>query len=286
VQDKDIEFEYNPRRAVANMEQHARRAESLSATTREKFACILDLKYGARNKASFDLFRCHQAEAPVHVFIHGGYWRGRDKSDYSFIANALVPQGIHTIVLNYDLCPEVELPFIVSQVRQGLLWLRAHMADLDLKPSSFTASGHSAGAHLIAAALMQSVDKPALTPLVDAAVLVSGIYELAPVLSISVNKEIKLREDQVDSMSPMRHEVRHDCPLWICVGGAETDAFRTQSREFATHCSQSTNTGLITPFVEFSGLNHYTVMQQLERSDSPLAKLIGLVCQSQKLNAA
>ncbi len=32
--------------------------------------------------------------APVHVFVHGGYWRALDKSDFSYVAHAFRPAGV------------------------------------------------------------------------------------------------------------------------------------------------------------------------------------------------
>src|SRR3546814_16192885 len=74
-----------------------------------------------------------------------------------------------------------------------------------------TAAGHSAGAHLIAAARSdrQHLDGP------HAALLISGIYELEPVLHISVNEEIRLQPDAVDAMSPMRHPPGRPCILHL-----------------------------------------------------------------------
>jgi arylformamidase len=268
----DIEYQYNPRKAVANVEAFAQRAAALSAATRQRRGGRLDLRYGAGELATLDVFPAAGARPPLHVFLHGGYWRGRDKSDYSYVADALVPLGITTVVMNYDLCPKAELPQIVQQVRAGLRWVHAHAADLGGDPDSFTASGHSAGAHLIAAALPSGAASPAaLAGLPQAAVLVSGVYELEPVLSISVNAEIRLRPDQVDPMSPARHPPAAAVPLTVVVGGAETAAFVAQSREFAQACAAA---GTAVTSVELPGHDHYSIMGLLEHPDAQLARLI------------
>ena len=99
----DIETQFNPRKAVANVEQYAQRGAKLSKATRNRRPGRLDIRYGAGKLATLDVFPAAQANAPLHVFLHGGYWRGRDKSDYSYVADALVPLGISTVVMNYDL---------------------------------------------------------------------------------------------------------------------------------------------------------------------------------------
>jgi arylformamidase len=267
---QDVESQYNPRKAVAGVEAFAQRAATRSAATRAVRPARLDLRYGTSPLSTLDVFPADAARAPVHVFLHGGYWRGRDKNDYSYVADALVPLGITTVVMNYDLCPAVELPAIVRQVREGFQWIHAHARELGGDPENLTASGHSAGAHLIAAALPRAGEPfPAWTP--RAAVLVSGIYELEPVLSISVNQEIRLRPEQVDAMSPMRHPPAPAVPLAVVVGGAETTSWLGQSRDFANACAAA---GSRSFYVELPGLHHYSIMNALVGPEDTLARLI------------
>jgi arylformamidase len=268
----DIETQYNPRKAVSDVPQYQQRASKLSAAARRTRKAIFDIRYGTGTLATLDVFASASANAPLHVFVHGGYWRGRDKSDYSYVADALVPLGFTTVVMNYDLCPSATLPEIVAQVRQGLAWIQAHAAELGGDPQTWTVSGHSAGAHLIAAAF--AADTPAaLLPqtMPKAAVLISGIYELEPVLSISVNDEIRLQPDQVDAMSPMRHPPVPSVPLSVVVGGNETDSWIAQSKSFADMCSAS---GSACSYQVLDGHHHYSIMTLLETPESPVAKII------------
>jgi arylformamidase len=268
----DIETQYNPRKAVSNVPQYQQRATELSSAARRTRKAYFDVRYGTGKLATLDVFASASANAPLHVFVHGGYWRGRDKSDYSYVADALVPLGFTTVVMNYDLCPSATLPEIVAQIRQGLAWIQAHAAELGGDPQSWTVSGHSAGAHLIAAAL--AADTPAaLLPqtMPKAAVLISGLYELEPVLSITVNDEIQLQPDQVDAMSPMRHPPEPSVQLSVVVGGNETDSWIAQSKSFADVCSAS---GSACSYQVLDGHHHYSIMTLLETPESPLAKII------------
>lgn len=267
----DIESQYNPRKAVADVERFAQRGAALSAATRARRRdARLDLRYATGALATLDVFPAAAAGAPLHVFLHGGFWRGRDKSDFSYIADALAPLGIATVVMNYDLCPAVQLPDIVHQVRAGFAWIHAHAHELGGDPGAVTASGHSAGAHLIAAALPAAgAPVPAWAP--RAAVLVSGIYELEPVLRVSVNQEIRLKPEQVDAMSPMRHPPTAAVPLLVVAGGAEPTAWVLQSHDFAKACMAA---GGCAAYVELPGAHHYSVMNALERPDGTLARLI------------
>ena len=55
------------------------------------------------------------AGAPVHLFIHGGYWRRFSARDHAFLARPLVRAGLTTVIMNYALCPKVSLDEIVRQ---------------------------------------------------------------------------------------------------------------------------------------------------------------------------
>jgi arylformamidase len=268
----DIETQFNPRRAVPNVDEHAARTQRLSQQARQRHEGIYNLRYGPGPLATLDVFKAAQAHAPVHVFLHGGYWRGRDKSDFSYLADALLPHGITTVVMNYDLCPHVELPAIVDQVAQGLAWVHDHAGEWGADPKRYSASGHSAGAHLIAAVLARH-DRATSVPMgmPASAVLISGVYELEPVLSISVNAEIRLRPDQVAAMSPMRHPPCKPVRLAVAVGGAETQGFVEQSKRFAATCAAQ---GADARFIAYEACDHYTVMRHFESPQGELTRLV------------
>jgi arylformamidase len=268
----DIETQFNPRRAVPDVDTHALRMSQLSAAVRQRRKAWLDIRYGEGALATLDVFPAERADAPVHVFLHGGYWRGRDKSDFSFLADGLNPLGMSLVVMNYDLCPQVELPQIVDQVAQGLAWIHHHAAQWGADPSRFTASGHSAGAHLLASVLARHAHDQVLAEhLPRWGLLISGVYDLEPVLSISVNQEIRLRAEQVGPLSPMRHAPCPHVALDVAVGGAETAGFVGQSKAFAQH---GMTHGVNCNFHELSGLNHYTVLREFESPQGTLSQMV------------
>ena len=268
----DIETQFNPRQAVPDVETHAQRMTQLSAEVRKRRPGLLDIRYGTGPLATLDIFPVPTKGAPVHVFLHGGYWRSRDKSDFSFLADGLNPLGICLVVMNYDLCPQVELPAIVDQAAQGLAWIHAHAAQWGADPNRYSASGHSAGAHLLASVLGRHAHDAARPDhLPRSALLISGVYELEPVLSISVNREIRLRPEQVHPLSPLRHPPCSQVSVDVAVGGAETQGFVGQSKDYARHCTEH---GVNCTFHELMGLNHYTVLQALETPAGALSQLI------------
>jgi arylformamidase len=268
----DIEQQFNPRVSIspADVDRYAARASSLSQATRDRWsqskACHLDVSYGESRLSTLDIFPVADPGAPLHVFLHGGYWRARDKADYSFVADALAPLGVSTIVMNYDLCPEVEVGDIVEQIKRGFSWIRKNAGAYGCQATNLTASGHSAGAHLIAAALSdpEYLDGP------RAALLISGIYELEPVLHITVNEQIRLRPDAVDAMSPMRHPPTRPCSLAMVAGSAEPQDWVAQSRDFADLCKQRGHDCL---YGEMPDDNHYSIMTHFESPSGWLSRL-------------
>ncbi|MGQ9368303.1 alpha/beta hydrolase [Azospirillum sp. ST 5-10] len=265
----DHEWQYNPRESVPDFARYAERAGELSRAARERRAGRYDIAYGDTGLSTLDVFPAAAADSPVHVFLHGGYWRGRDKADYSYVADALVPRGVTTVVMNYDLCPGAALPDIVARTRGGLRWVQRHAAELGGDPGRVTASGHSAGAHLLAMAL--AAEAGASPAPIRGAVLISGIYELEPVLGITVNDEIRLRPEMVDGLSPMRHPPDPAVPLEVVVGAAETPAWVGQSRDFAALCrSRGTACG----YHEIAGHDHFSIMTLMETPDGPLSRLV------------
>jgi arylformamidase len=90
------------------------------------------------------------ADAPVLVFIHGGYWRALDKSDHSFIAPAFTRDGACVVIPNYALCPAVTIPQITLQMVRAVAWTWHNIARFGGDPRRIKVAGHSAGGQLAA----------------------------------------------------------------------------------------------------------------------------------------
>jgi len=104
-----------------------------SAAARDALPGRIDLPYGAGLNETLDVFPAPVPDAPVLVFIHGGYWRAMDKSQHSFIAPAFNDRGICVVVPNYALCPgpvdqPVTVPGILLQMVRALEWTWRHIA--------------------------------------------------------------------------------------------------------------------------------------------------------------
>ena len=142
--DEKLEAHLNPRLAVPDFADHLARYETMSAAARQRLEGKLDLPYGASPLERLDVFPAATAGAPLHIFIHGGYWRALDKSQHSLVAEPLVAAGICTVLINYDLCPAVTLDRIVEQCGEAIAWTFRNAREFGADPARLTLSGHSA----------------------------------------------------------------------------------------------------------------------------------------------
>ena len=85
-----INLQYLPRLTLANVEEYLEKSAERSARVRKKLACEIDVAYGDTPGQTLDIFPAKTKGAPVHIFIHGGYWRSLDKHIYSHVAGPMV----------------------------------------------------------------------------------------------------------------------------------------------------------------------------------------------------
>lgn len=267
-----IERQYNPRTTVPDVNIYTERGEEQSVSARNRHPFESDVRYGQGPLADLDFFPAAKPGSPLAVFIHGGYWRARDKKDYSFVANGLIPSGCAVAVMNYDLCPKVTLPEIVQQIKDGLEWIAAQAEKWGFDPKNIFVFGHSAGAHLIAAVLAQTGQPYQIkSGVIKKAYLLSGVYNVEPVLHISVNEEVKLKPDQVHAMSPINFKFDPSVDYEVIVGGAEPRDWIGESKNMAAHLQ---NQGCKVGLHILDGLNHYSLMFELETPEGFISKII------------
>src|SRR5262249_9523034 len=106
--------------------------------------------YGPGKRNTIDLF-AGKADAPIVVFIHGGYWQAPDGSSFSHCARGLNAHGIGVAIPSYHLCPQATIDLIIQE-------MRAATRKLARLGRPLVISGHSAGGHL--AACMLATDWP------------------------------------------------------------------------------------------------------------------------------
>jgi len=243
----DLEAEYNNRARVPEHPAILAAWQRDAAAWRE--ACpraTLGLAYGAGERLRLDLFEPEDGAAPLALFIHGGYWKGLDRSFVSHCARGLNQRGVAVAVPSYDLCPAVEIAAIVEQMRDccAMLWHR--------RGQRILAMGHSAGGQL--AALLLATDWAARglpSGLVQAGLPVSGVFELEPLLGTTIAEGLGLTPQTARALSP-RFLPPPGRPIHCVVGGAESGEYLRQSRAMAEAWGGT--------FEAIPGANHFTVL--------------------------
>ena len=271
LSDAEINRQFMPRLAVPDHETWLAAHAELSETARRTLPCHLDIAYGDTPLQSLDIFPTGvRAPAPVQVFFHGGYWRALDKSTYSFMAFSMAPAGI--VLVNYDLCPAVTLDDIVRQTVASVAWVYRNGAAHGCDPERLYVSGNSAGAHLAAMALAQDWRARGLpADLIKGACCINGIYDLAPVLRIDANAEIRLKPEMVARNSPLSLPLPAKPPVIVAVGAEETPLWIKQSTDYAAMLRTQ---GVATELMIIPGAHHFSITRSLAAPAGVLPRAI------------
>ena len=263
------ERQYNARAMIPEHPAIFARWAEAAAANRRLRACVLDLPYGESAAERLDLFPARRDGAPLLVFIHGGYWRSLDKSDFSWIAPAFVAHGVSVALVNYGLAPRTPMEEIVRQVLRSLAWLWRNADRLGFAPERIIVAGHSAGAHLTAMAMAAlwpvfGADLPA--DLVKGGIAISGIYDLEPLVHAPfINADLQLDVARARKLSPIHLPAASAAPLISAAGALESDEFRRQTELIGQAWPDTLRAQLAVPEA-----NHLTVCDALTSPGAPL----------------
>ena len=218
---------YNPRLTVKGFAQIVERWQRDAQKARARLDCYLDVPYGADETENMDIFRARGPSKGLLMFIHGGYWRALDKSDFSFVAPALADAGITVAVPNYALCPKVQVRDIVMQLVQAGAWLYRNGGNFGAPYGKLHVAGHSSGGHL--AAMLLACQWPAYAHdlpkrVVRAALSVSGVYDLCEI--VKVPKSISFASMDQTAFDEFYERALNE--LCVMGGGIESDALRQE----------------------------------------------------------
>jgi len=268
----ELEAQYNPRRAVPDFEVHFKAYKERSEQTRAKHLGRYDIRYGTGPLQTYDLYPGSKPGAPLFVIVHGGYWRGLDKNLHSFMIEPYLAAGCAVANINYDLCPAVTVDQIVRQTQEAVAHLAKHAGEYNADAGKLVLFGHSAGAHLAAAAY--ALPWPAdlgPCPYPAGLALVSGVYDLEPVLHISVNQEVRLDGAMAARNSLLRQPLKLKARTLVAVGGLEPQAWLDQSLAFHAACRDA---GTPAHAMTIAGSNHFSVLYAASDARQPLTGAI------------
>jgi arylformamidase len=264
---------YNNRELVPDHPGYFARWGAESEKARADGPCELDLRYGAGEGEALDVFPAPSGDAPVLVFVHGGYWRALDKRDHSFIAPAFTRHGACVVIPNYALCPAVTIPQITLQTARAVAWTWHNIARFGGDRRRIVVAGHSAGGQLAAmmlACLWPQLDAALPKDTVRSALAISGLHDLDPIMKTPfLQPTLKLTRQQVAQASPARLPAPRQGTLYTVAGGDESPEFHRQNRLI-----QEAWGGRRVPVCEtLPGLNHFSVLDALVEPSQRLHQL-------------
>ncbi len=300
-----LEREYTPSSCIPSMAPFVERYAVLGHEALATLEVRRDLRYGDGPDETLDFFPAHPG-SPLHVFFHGGYWQELGKLEAEFPALGLVPNGVAFAAVDYTLAPRLSVAGIVDQARRSVAWLARHAVELGVAPGRLRVSGHSAGAPLAAMTMLTDWEADFGLPpdTVAGAVLVSGVYDLEPLVGTTINDALGLDTAAARAVSPAhllpagrpsrlptspepRLPVMLDrgpstglaLPAVVTWGEVETDEFERQSLEFAAAWA---GLGHPVDVFEVPERNHFDVILDLGDPAAQLGvaayRLLGLRC--------
>lgn len=273
----ELDREYSPSSCIDDINVFLDAYASVSSQVKNvalaEGSCIQNLAYGTKADERLDLFKPSTAQAaPLHIYIHGGYWRALSKDDSAFAAPMFQQHGSFFAALDYTLAPNATLTQIVQQNRLAISWLFQNADNLGFDRNRIYLSGSSAGAHLAVMMLLTDWTGYGLPQdVIKGVCAVSGIYDLEPIQLSYVNEPLGMSAREAAENSPMGKALRNHCPVILAYGDNETSEFKRQTNEYRDFLSESAETA---SFREIENRNHFDVVMDLMHSDSWLAQQV------------
>ena len=192
---------------------------------------------------SMDVFRPSNVRdnAPIIVYIHGGWWQWFSKEQFSFLAEPFNERGLAVYMPAYRMAQEWDSGSPMESIQKQLAMATAAVleeAEERGAPGVYLI-GHSAGGHLVS--LLRETDwaqygLPSTTQdTLKGAFSLAGLFDIRPLVESFVNDEIKMTLESATSVSPYLMDIstgRSLCPLHLIVPEFDTPEFFRQAKEY------------------------------------------------------
>ncbi|MEJ1156660.1 alpha/beta hydrolase [Prosthecomicrobium sp. N25] len=271
---EEIDLEYRPELTAADplaFERIVAWRRERSEAARRDLTLVAGLRYGPTRTETLDLYPASEPNAPILLFLHGGYWSNRAlfKELYGWVAAGFVPAGVTTAVIDYGCCPDVTIDEITRQCRAAVAWLHANGSGFGADPGRIYVAGNSAGGHL--AAMLAVTDWVGLYGLpkrtVAGACPISGLFDLEPFPYSWLQPKLQLTAAEVRRNSPILRVPEDGPSLLVTWGALESCEFHRQSTDFVAAWRSAGNTAetLVQP-----GRDHFDANVGLGEPESML----------------
>ena len=249
---------------------HIKLCNERSESTRQFLETEFDVPYG-RNRAKMDFFypKKRDEKTPVVMFIHGGMWQEGSKDMHNFISNSLVEAGVIAAIVGYNLAPEASMDEMVDEIQAAVEFVAKKFPE-----SKVFLCGHSAGAQLCAMVTVRHWINPSSLD-IHGIFLISGIYDLNPVVYTYANDDLKLNESSASRNSPLlilkQSPPTSHCPAFIAVEEYGSPEFIRQSKEFAAIVKSR---DVPCTYLEVPGMDHFNIIEEIFNPEFSLSREI------------
>ncbi|MBM2575083.1 alpha/beta hydrolase [Jannaschia sp. Os4] len=215
------------------------------------------IAYGDHPRAALDLFRPDGPPRGLVVFVHGGYWRAFDRSDWSHLARGALEAGHAVAIPGYVLAPEARIASITRDVARAVDAAAARV------PGPVRLAGHSAGGHLVARLSMPDA-APRCAARLRASVPISPLSDLRPLARLTLNSDWRIDAEDAHSESPVLGRPLSGVRISVHVGAAERPAFLWQADRLSEVWGATLRL--------HTGRHHFDVIEGLEDAGSRILK--------------
>ena len=231
--DADVDYEYSPsRHALRSLDEYLAEYHELSAP--------------------HDPALLRQPHRPLLIYIHGGYWQRLSAADSLFNANDAMAEGISLHAVEYTLAPRATISEIIKECI-----IDVEKTISELQPTKVVLAGCSAGAHLAAMCAREY----AIASRLSGVVLLSGIYDVRPLVVTDTNDPLHLTSESAAAISPqLLPPVRGLSHALCAVGEAESSEFIRQNAEYGSYLA---STGAKTEVIVVPNRDHFDLPYDL-----------------------
>ncbi|XP_050389964.1 kynurenine formamidase [Patella vulgata] len=279
----DLEYHYSPSKWSHRyspddvIDAHIKFIEDNTKTAKWCLEVETDICYGKTQNQKLDVYidkNTNKKGSPIFVYIHGGYWQALSREISGFMAPPLAQAGATVVAIGYDLAPTASMDEIVLQVKRAMAFI--FKLAKERQSSGIYLCGHSAGAHLAAMMLTSEFEEDDAfdCELIKGAVLVSGIYDLRPLVTTSINEPLKLTREDAWRFSPSNfiNEIARMCQsreINLAVGEYDPPEFRRQTGEMEKSLRDK---GVKTKYYDIPDTDHFNIVEKLHNAKYTLTQ--------------
>uniref|UniRef100_A0A8C6TA97 Arylformamidase n=1 Tax=Neogobius melanostomus TaxID=47308 RepID=A0A8C6TA97_9GOBI len=276
----ELELQYSPSRWSLRMsaddaiKAHKKALKEGTDKARALAQTLLNVPYGAGDGEKLDVYipSTNSLDMPLVIYIHGGYWQFLSKEESGFMAVPLVSKGVIVVAVDYDIAPKGNMDLIVSQVRKSVVSVVQQYSHIRYIFIFYTY--HNLVCIYVATLL--GLIWPQWSCPLTGAFLVSGIYDLLPIVSTYVNEPLKMTEEVAVRNSPTTlvqqlKSSSSDCHIVVAVAQHDSPEFRKQSEEYYKMLKTS---GLNVTLEDVPDTDHFNVIERLVDGEYHLTRLL------------